>query len=218
MTIADAILALVVLIAGVVGFRAGTTKALPSASTALVGLVVGARVSDQIRWGVGAGRQVLAALVLLGFGAIGLAGGQLLRAAPAPQAARPQVPAFVRWRRRRRWEIVARTGLTLLVGVAGGFLIARAIESDRTLTDASDVTVSQTTAATTVPPTAVVHSTFPTTAVPPTTATPSTVGTATTVPATTSSAAPTIAPLALSVTSPSDGAEVTSSRVTLTGT
>jgi hypothetical protein len=213
MTIADAILAVVLVIAAVAGFRAGATTGLTFASTASLGLVVGARVADQIHWGVGTGRQAVAALVLLGCGAIGLAGGQLLRVAPSPspaQARQPTVPAFIRRRRRRRWEIVGRTALTLLVGAAGGFLIAKATESDRTLTTSSVVTLPATTAVTTAPPTTVVHSTFPSTA--------STVGTATTRPATTSSAAPVITPLALSVTSPSDGTVVTTDRVTLTGT
>jgi hypothetical protein len=208
MTIADAILAVVVAIAGIAGFRAGTTNGLIFTSTASVGLVVGARIADQIHWGSGAGRQVVAGVVLLGFGAIGLAGGQLLRPA-LPQATRRQLPALVR---RRRREILGRTGLTLLVGAVGGFLVAKATESDRTVT-ASVVTLPPTTTGTTVPPTTVVHPTFPSTSV-----RPSTVVTATTVAATTSSAAPTIAPPALTVTSPSDGAEVTSSRVTLTGT
>ncbi|MEP6660322.1 MAG: hypothetical protein ABJD24_10445 [Acidimicrobiales bacterium] len=210
MTIADLVLAIVVVIAGIAGFRTGATKGLIFTSTASIGLVVGARIADQIHFNNGAGRQAVAAVVLVGCGAIGLAGGQLLRAAPAPQAPQPQVPAIVR----RRWQMVRRAALTLVVGAAGGFLIARATESDRTLTDSSVVTLPQTTAATTVPPTTVVHATFPST----TAVSPSTVGTATTVPATTSSPAPTIAPLALRVTSPSDGTKVTSSRVTLTGT
>lgn len=217
MTIVDLVLVAVVVTAGVAGFRAGVTKGLIFTSTASVGLVVGARIADQIHFDSGAGRQAVAAVVLVGCGAIGLAGGQLLRAAPAPQAPQPQVPVIVRRRRRRRWELVGRTALTLLVGAAGGFLIANATGSDRTLTSSSFVTVLPTTAAT-VPPTTVVHTTFPSTAVPPTALRPSTVGTATTVPATTSSAAPTIVPLALRVTSPRDRTEVTSSRVTLTGT
>ena len=215
MTIADAILVVVVVIAGVVGFRAGVTNVLASASTASVGLVVGARVSDQIHWGAGAGHQVLAAFVLLGFGAIGLAGGQLLRAAPA--SPRSQVPAIIRRRRRRRWEIIARTGVTLLVGAVGGFVIAKATEADRTLTSSSVVTIPSTTTVTTAPPTTV-RTTVSPTAVSPATVSPSTVGTATTLPATTSSAAPTITPLALSINSPSAGTVVTTPRVTLTGT
>ena len=219
MTIADAILAIVLVIAAVAGFRAGATTGLTFASTASLGLVVGARVADQIHWGVGSSHQAVAALVLLGCGAIGLAGGQLLRAAPGvsqPQAtqpqARPQVPAIIRRRRRRRWEVAGRTALTLLIGAAGGFLIAKATESDRTLTSSSVVTVPPTTAVTTAPSTTVRP------AVSPTIVPPSTAGTATTRPATTSSAAPTIAPLALSVISPRDGTVVTTDRVTLTGT
>src|SRR4030088_1877914 len=99
MTIADAILAVVVVIAGVAGFRAGATNVLTSASTASVGLVVGARVADQIQWGTGAGREALATLVLVGCGAIGLAGGQLRRAAPSQTpAAAPRFPAIIRRR------------------------------------------------------------------------------------------------------------------------
>jgi hypothetical protein len=209
MTIADVILALVVAIAGVAGFRAGPTNVLTSASTASVGLVVGARVADQIHWGAGAGHQVLAAFVFLGFGAIGLAGGQLLRAAPSQtQAAPPSVPAIVR---RRRRQLIGRTALTLLVGAVGGFVIAKATEADRTSISSSVVTISSTTTLTTAPATTV------RTTVPPTTASPSTVGIATTLPVTTSSAAAPITPTALSVSSPSDGTVVTTSRVTLTG-
>src|SRR5882672_2350101 len=112
MTIADAILAAIVVVAALAGFRSGATNGLASASTASIGLVAGARIADQVHWGVGAGRQVLSALVLLGCGAIGLAGGQLLRAAPAPvrpHAPHSQVPAILRRRRRRNWETIGRT-------------------------------------------------------------------------------------------------------------
>ena len=89
MTIADVILAVVVVIAGVAGFAPGRRKA-----SLLVVRVGGSGRSrapcGSIHFNSGAGRQAVATVVLVGCGAIGLAGGQLLRAAALPEA-RPQV-------------------------------------------------------------------------------------------------------------------------------
>jgi len=89
MTLADAILAVVVVIAGIAVFAPGRRTFLRPRRPLRFGLVVGARVADQIHWGTGAGRQVLAVVVLLGFGAIGLAGGQLPTRAPSQTQAAP---------------------------------------------------------------------------------------------------------------------------------
>lgn len=214
MTIADAFLAVVVVIAAIAGFRAGATNALVSMSATSAGLVVGARAADNVHWGSGSGRQILAAIVLVGCGAIGLAGGVLLRSAPG-LASRSKIPAVARRRlrrSRRRWATFGRTALTLLAGAVVGFVIAKATESSDTQTTSSNTTIPVTVVETTSPRTTVARTTVPVT-----TASTSTPGTVT-IPVTTPSSAPPITTLPLNVTSPSDGTVVTSARLTLTGT